>query len=210
MRHRLITLVSLAAVVAASAALAANRAKNPLQLALQPSGLPANLYTGILGKKPRPQLQDPADTEILGVAGVRAADYGYVYPADPSVKGTLGSSPKEWRLEGTVFVAPNPGKARDLFQLGKPFGTGFFSDVPGAMKDHETISLPSYGQAQTAAFVHPFPTVGPQAILFVLKGSVVWQLRLQTVSLKWKPAKTQVLAELKKYALKQKARVGSG
>ena len=208
MRFTTICVASL--VLLAPAALAGSDAKSPLKLALQASDLPANLYT--LGVKPRPLLQDPATTAILGVPGVRAADYAYSYPADPSHKGFLGSSPKEWRLEGTVFVAPSPVKARDLFRRGTvgPYRTGFFSDVPGVPKDHVNVSLPSYGQRQTAVFVRRFPTVGPQAILFVLKGSVVWQLRVQTVSRQWNPPRATVLAELKKYASKQKVRVGNG
>jgi len=206
MTFRSIVLVIVAAAVMTAGALAGTAAKNPLKLALQASDMPANLS----GFRPRPLLQDPATVAILGVPGVRAADYTYSWPADPKVNDPAAA--EKWLLQGTVFVAPDPRRARDLFARGSrpgpAYGTGFFGDVPGG--NHAKVGLPSYGEKQTAVYVRRFRCCGPQAIVFVLKGAVVWQLRIAPVSLKWNVTKTQVLTELKKYALKQKARVGSG
>jgi hypothetical protein len=204
---RTLVLSTLTAVTLCSTGLAAPAAKSPIKLALQASDMPANLHKSILAP-PKPTAASAAELAPLGVKGLKGAHYKYTWPADPKATGFLGSSDKEWSLGGDVFVAPDPAGARKLFELGKRARVGFFADFPGSAQDHVKLKLPAYGEAQFGLFTAH--RAGAQAIVFVRKGSVVWQMRIQPVSAKWKVTQAQLVAELRRYALKQKARVGSG
>ena len=69
------------------------------------------------------------------------------------------------------------------------------------------LRLPAYGDEQMALFQSP--KLGSLAQLLVRRNSVVWQLEIQGGGLLVIPKPT-LLAELKKYAAKQNARVGRG
>jgi hypothetical protein len=206
MLSRTIVLAVAVAMALAAGALAATAAKDPLKLALKASDMPANVYRNG-GTPPHPNREDADDVAILGVKGTRAAEYGYLWPADPSDKGSFGTSNKVWTLEGAVYVAPNRAGARKLFAYGKQSGGFFLESDP---QNPTLKGLPSYGDEQFAQELARKPAWGPLALVLVRKGAVVWQMRIRTDGRKWNPTKAQMLTQLKKYALKQKVRVGSG
>jgi hypothetical protein len=206
MRSRRTVVAYLAAASLAVTALAAAASPSPLALALHLSDLPANVEKPPAWS-PSPSLEKPADVAILGVKGTTAAGYGYTWPAGGTVDlAGLGPTPKEWHLTGTVFVAPGLAGARRLYDYGKAAQHGFFSDfdTDGAT----SLKPPSLGDAQFGLLGRD--AGGPQAMVFVRKGSVVWQLRIGHSPSKWTVTKAQVLAQLKTFAAKQKARVAGG
>lgn len=190
-------LAALAVLVAAAAALAA---PDPLRLALQKSDFPAGVH-GSTARSPA------SGVRAFGIAGLKAANLTFSWPAGGTVNTSLGPADKEWLLVGDVFVAPNEAGARKLFELGKRAG-GFFSDVAG-LPQYVTSGLPRYGDEQLA-YTWTQRATGLHAVLVVRKKAVVWQLMVGPVPRQWRVTKTQVLHELQTYALKEKARVGSG
>jgi hypothetical protein len=198
----------LAAATLTTGAFAASGAADPLRLALQRADMPSNVnrqappFTS-------PARMNPAHLAPLGVRGLKGADYRYTWPAGGTVNVPfIGETEKEWALEGEVLVAPGVAGARQLFNLGKRARTGFFSDVPDD-RYIVNIALSSLGDQQLA-FVTTEPRQPTSAAVFVRKGAVVWQLRVSPTPKQWRPARSQVLAELRKYAAKQKLRVGRG
>jgi hypothetical protein len=197
---RIALLILVTALVAAASALAIAAAPDPRRLALQKSDFPASAHGGL-------QRSPASGLQWFGVRGLKAADFSFTWPAGGSVNTPAGPFDKEWHLEGDVFVAPAEAGARKLFQMGK--GTnGLFADVAGEPR-HITSGLPRYGDEQLAYFwTHRL--TGLHGVLFVRKEAVVWQLMVGPVPVQWRVTRTQVLRELKAYALKQKRRVGSG
>jgi hypothetical protein len=228
MRIRTVALAAAAALAVAAAALGAPAVKDPktliltrahvpahagataknpaLRLALQRKDMPANVEGGPLGPVgPRETDQDSLD--VLGT-GLKGADYFYKWPAGGTVNAPgLGAIDKEWRVSGDVVVAPSVAAARKLFAGGKAAQTGFFSDFP-TDEDATPLRLPSYGEEQLALLGKDAD--GPEAMVFVRKGLVVWELRVGHSPSKWAVTKAQVVGLLETYAKKQKARVGAG
>jgi hypothetical protein len=198
---RTIVLAALAGALIATAATAS--AANPLVLALQHADMPSTVENHLAGPA-KPEKEDPANLRFIGT-GLKGADYSYEWPAGGTVKvAELGPAPKQWHVYGEVFVAPSVAAATKLFADGKAAQTGFFSDFP---TDHVAdLTLPHYGDEQFA-LVGP-DGGGPQAMVFVRKGSVVWELRVSHNPAQWTVTKAPVVALLKTYAAKQKARVG--
>jgi hypothetical protein len=189
------------AAAAHTAGSGASAAKDPLRVVLHQS----DLVTGAHGSSNR----SPASgLRVFGVTGLKGASSGYSFPAGGSVKTPIGPLTKEWRLDADVFVSPDQAGARKLFQLGKRAGVGLFSDVPEA-RYIVTVKLPSYGDEQLA-YVTTNKARGIQGVVFVRKGTVVWELMIAPSPLQWHAARAQVLTTLKAYARKQKAHVGAG
>ena len=196
MLARTLALIGLAAALAGSA-LAAPTASNPTSLVLRTADFPNGTKTG-LDILSAPQL---AHLD----RGLRGALWTASVPAG-SVKTSYGSQPKTWSVMGDIAVAPNRTSAQRLFQLGKGTGAGFASHATGPIG----FTLPRYGDEQFAFWMKRTPNNGPEAGLFVRRGSVVWQMTVTGVPREWGTTRAQVVAQLKKYALKQQRRVGAG
>src|SRR4051812_24171848 len=110
MRGGRTVVVSIAIFVAAATTAGAGAGRlDPLRLALHRPDMPKSVEKSFL---PSPSAMNPADVAILGVPGTRAAHYSYTWPAGGTVNvPALGPTPKEWHLEGTVFVATGTGAA---------------------------------------------------------------------------------------------------
>jgi hypothetical protein len=96
-------------------------------------------------------------------------------------------------VSGMVVTLKSPGDARKTYRL-------FKDDL--APKPDNIVQLPAYGDEQVAWWT---PSVS-KAELLVRKGSMVWQLEVNPDLL----TKSQTLAQLRVYAVKQKRRIGSG
>ena len=198
---RLITtgLMLAAATALAAGALAAPTVADPMRLALQKTDVPANSYGS------GPTRDSASALAPLGVRGLKGASWHYMIPAGGEVDTAAGPLPREWAVQGDVFVAPTIAGARSLFRLGKRAQVGFFSDTSGTPK---SLTLPSYGDEQMAYTTTELGKV--QASVFVRKGSVVWELRASSSPPKWRTTKAQAVAQLTLYATKVKRRVGRG
>ena len=174
-----------------------------LKLALQRTDMPATTKKSVSAY---PELVDPLTLRRFGA--MEAAHYIYTWPAGETLKTPIGPIDKEWVLEGEVFRAPDESGAKRLFALGKAAGTGHFSyeDFPGEPKN---LNLPAYGDEQIGR-VATHPGTGLGVMVFVRKGTVVWQMRVATSPLQFQATEAQMLAVLEIYAAKQKARVGAG
>jgi hypothetical protein len=194
-------LTALAAL--AAAALAAAAKLDPLSLALHRTDMPASVAKTLI---PSPSRMSASTVAILGVPGTTAAEYSYTWPAGGSVAvPALGATAKEWHLSGTVFVAPDKAGAQTLFAQGRAARHGFFSDFStlGASK----VSLPPLGNEQFGLL--GTDAGGSQAMAFVRRGRVVWQMRIGHSPPQWKVTKAQVLTQLHQYTAKQRTRIGS-
>jgi hypothetical protein len=197
-----VTVLSLPAMAPASSS-----AGNPLKLALQRADMPPTTDKAP-SWDPSPHAKRSGDLAILGVPGLKGAGYSYTWAAGGTVASSTGPLEKQWHVSGDVFVAPSPAAAKRLFDLGKRAQIGFFSDFPGQPDKLVPVSLPSYGDQQFGVLAE-VPT-GTEAMVFVRKAAVVWELRISGNPLKWIRTRAQVLALLKKYAPIQKSRIGPG
>lgn len=179
------------ALAVAATALAAPTAGAPLTLVLKRSDFPAGTRAS---SRPMPAYAVGA----LG-RGLKGASFSASVPAGG------GSTETAWLLTGDVIVAPDRAAARRLFQLGKSARIGLFSDVTG---NPISLTLPAYGAEQLAFWTRSTSGRGVNVYVFVRKGVVVWQMN--AAAIERSASKAQVVAELRKYAVKQKRRVGNG
>ena len=196
MLARTLALIGLAAALGGSA-LAAPTAPNPASLGLRAGDFPSGTKTGL-------DLLSAVQLAHLD-RGLRGALWTASVPAG-SVKTSYGSQPKTWSVAGDVVVAPNQSSAQRLFRLVKDTGAGFASHATGPIG----FTLPRYGDEQFAFWMNRTPNNGPEAGLFVRRGSVVWQMTVTGVPREWRTTRAQVLAQLRRYALQQQRRVGAG
>jgi hypothetical protein len=96
-------------------------------------------------------------------------------------------------VSGLVVVLRSTADTRRVYRL-------FKDDL--APKPGSVVPLPAYGDEQVAWWTQSIGKAG----LLVRKGSLVWQLEVDPDRL----TKSQTLAQLKAYAVKQKRRVGAG
>lgn len=184
MRLRTFLVGTAAGVTLLGSALAASAAQSPLALVPAKSEFPANAkYTS--GRMPT------SFSQGLNALGVKAQG------AYLSVQVATGTT-KYRAIDLFVVTAGSAAQARTAF-------TVFKKEL--ALTDVSRIRLPSYGDEQLA--VLQAPKLGLGASLLVRKNRVVWQLELGGGGLQVMSRAT-LLAELQKYAMKQKARVGAG
>jgi hypothetical protein len=108
------------------------------------------------------------------------------------------SSTKYESVNGLVMTAASATQARTAY-------AAFKEELASGSKS--VLQLPAYGDQQLA--LYQSPKVGSKAELLVRRNRVVWQLEVSGDGLLVIP-KPKLLAELGKYAAKQKARVGAG
>jgi hypothetical protein len=182
----LIPIMSCAAAVAASAALAA--VKDPKPLLLRASDFPAGAVAG------------PSFAVANGTYGAKDA-YVVVNYRDAGAERVATSE---------VAVSKSSGAAATGFKRMVAAHTG----TPGSA----AVKLSAYGDEQRAEFVSTAALA--RGTLIVRQGAVVWRLAIESCG-PYSPSGclhgrtppkltlAQALAELKRYAAKQKARVGS-
>lgn len=178
--------LSLAAVLpAATAASAGTSAADASRLVLARSDFPAQTkYTW--GRMP------PSFGVALAAQGIKATNA--YYAADLS----RGGSTRYAIVSGLVVATGSAAQAREAYAV-------FKREL--RRESMTVLRLPAYGDEQMALFQSP--KLGSLAQLLVRRNSVVWQLEIQGGGLLVIPKPT-LLAELKKYAAKQNARVGRG
>jgi hypothetical protein len=178
-------LTPIAALAAALVVGAAATAATPSELVLRKSDFPAAAKYN-WGRMPA------NFTRALGALGVRA-NAAYVSATIPA-----GGATRYQSVDGIVVTTASAAQARTAY-------AAFKDDLAAGSKT--AVRLPAYGDQQLA--LYQSPRVGSKAEVLVRRNRVVWQLEvagggLLTLS---KPA---LLAELRKYAAKQRARVGAG
>jgi hypothetical protein len=184
MRLRTIFVVAAAVATLCGSALAASAAQSPLTLVLGKSEFPA-------GARYHSGLMPGSFSQGLRALGV-SAQGAYV-----SVQIATGTA-KYRGVDSFVVTTGSAGQARTAFKA-------FKQEL--AIGDTSPLRLPSYGDEQLALL--QAPKLGLGASLLVRKNRVVWQLELGGGGLQVMSRAT-LLAELQKYARKQKTRVGAG
>lgn len=185
MRSRTIIVIAVAVATLSSSVLAASAAQSPLALVLGKSEFPTGAkYTS--GPMPT------GFSQGLSALGVKAQG------AYLSVQVATGTA-KYRAIDSFVVTAASAAQARTAF-------TAFKEEL--TLSDTSRIRLPSYGDEQLAVLQAP-KLGGLGASLLVRRGRVVWQLEVGGGGLQVMSRAT-LLAELQKYAKKQKTRVGAG
>jgi len=185
-RVRLALCAGAAAALAAAGASAAS-APNPKALVLQKADLPVGAVKG------------PSYTASPSTFGNR--EYWVTY--------NVRAAGREEVLTSEAAASAAAGRATAGYRVMLATETG----LPGA----SALKLPSYGREQRAEY-QPDPGLG---VLVVHQGNVVWRLAVQDCGPQSpagclggvtppKLTRSQAVAELEKYARKQKARVGKG
>ena len=202
MFRRAVLLVAVVGAVLGPAVFVGGAAEPILKLALQRADVPA---PAIKPTFTYPELTDPLTLRPFGAH--EAAHYYYSWSVG-TLNTPIGLVHKEWVLEGDVFRAADESAAKRLFALGKAAKIGFFSadNFPGELKN---LNLPAYGDEQIGG-VSTHQATGLGVMVFVRKGTVVWQLRVAAIPLQFQPTEAEMVAVLQMYAAKQKARVTAG
>jgi hypothetical protein len=184
--------VSVAAVllaVAAPVALAGASAKDPKALVLRQSDFPRGTRVG----------------NAFGVNGPLVSQYAVGFEIRP------GDIQREEDVSVQLWVAKDVAGAKNLYRQTIGANTG--------LEGEATLKLPGYGDEQFADYL-PNPS-RPHGQLIVRRNRVVWYLTVENctplsfscygTSRTEKPiGQAKAAAELKRYATKQKARIGKG
>jgi hypothetical protein len=186
------TMVMLTASAAfASTALAASAGKDPTQLILRKADMPAG------ASYDSSTVDDTKLHDQLVAEGVQAEVANYLGATYSKTKGFL-------QISGVVYATGSATQAQRTYALFKKQRDAFWK------RSAKKLSrIPVYGTQQFARH-SPAGAEGIRIMeLIVRKNTVVWLLN---VKLERRPPlpKATLLAELKKYALKQKRRIGSG
>jgi hypothetical protein len=110
------------------------------------------------------------------------------------------------KVSGIVLTVASPAEARRVFAITKQARDRFGKRIGSTWT---TVSLPSYGDQQRALIDPPGNEGIAVAELIVRKRTAVWLLHV-TLERRPKPPVTELVADLKRFASKQKARVGAG
>jgi hypothetical protein len=183
-RRWILSLSAVAAIAVAATAVAATTAGSPKTLVLQPADVPAG-----------------ANRSISGLGGSLAKSF--------TVTFNFQTGSREEVVTSNAAVSRTPGAAGTVYARTVAAYSG--------VGNEQALRLPAYGDEQHARFILP----AARAELIVRKNTVVWMLSVENCGVyshtgcffgRTPPKLTaaQAMAELKKYALKQKARVGSG
>ena len=193
MRLRTTFLVLVAAAAAAAGALAAPVAKDPSSLILRKSDFARGAdYDASSG-------DDIGIGDKLSAASIEWDAASYLGATYSKKKGFL-------QVSGAVFTTGSAARAKKGFTIAKKVRDTFWKSIGSSAKP---IPVPSFGDQQFARYDPP----GGEGIgtieLLVRRNTVVWLLH---ITLERRPAapKAELLADLKKFASKQKARVGAG
>jgi hypothetical protein len=175
-----------AALTVVGGALAASAAQDPQSLALRRSDFPANAQR--MGGK---AIEPKKLSALFG--GARGTAYGTTYQ--------FPSGQKREFVFDIVVVCASPAQAR-----------GTFAALVKVQHPGTAVRLPSFGDKQVAVVTGDARNEEAGGWIVVRKSSIVWELDIDTDPLAkdFGFSKAQVLAELRKYAAKQKLRVREG
>jgi len=181
MKIRSVALIALLAAAVTGSAVAASFASDPATMVLRKSDFP---------KGARYTWSDVPSNVVKALKKGFGIDASGAYFA-----GTIPvSSTKSEVVSGAVYTTANSGQARRAYAAFKrDFGSG------------SKLAVPVYGDEQIALY-KPGSSI---ANMMVRRNSVVWQLTVQGVGL-LVISEAKMITEMKKYAGKQKARVGAG
>jgi len=195
MRMRSLAFTVVTALAVAASALAASATKDPSKLILQKKDFPAHADY---------QASSPDDLDVnhaLKAKGLDAHTAGYYGGTYSAKKGHL-------QIHGVVITTPSAATARHALGIAVKHLRATWKASRAVYK--QTGGVPSYGDRQTAFSKRATVLSSTGSIaLFVQRRSVVWVL-WALLDRDQLPKKSQVLAGLKTYAAKQRARVGAG
>ncbi len=193
MHVRTISLALITAAVVATTALAATTAKNPSSLILRKADLPRGAtYEATDG-------DDTGLQDALEAKGIDSEAATYLGATFSKAKGF-------WQISGAVFSTASAAKARQAHTLITKERTAWWRRIGSPLK---RITPTSYGDQQTAGYDPPGGEGIALTELIVRRNTVVWVLWVKSER---RPAipNAEFFAEFRKYAQKQKTRVGTG
>ncbi len=199
-RPAILGAVTLVAASLAVTAIAGTALKDPKALVLRISDFPARTRAG----------------SAYGVKGPLASIYTATFQINP------GDLRREEDVEIEVWVAKDAAGAKRIYEQTLATYTGKGPQIgpfAKAFKGEVVLQLPRYGDEQFADYL-PNPQ-RPHGQLIVHKNQVVWYLTVENCTplaascygtSRTEPpiGRARAIAELRKYAPKLKARVGSG
>jgi hypothetical protein len=193
MHLRTISLTFVAGAVLAATALAGSAAKDPSSLILRKADFSATAqYDRTVG-------EDSGITDALAAHGIKVHAASYLGVSFSRAKGSL-------KVSGAVFTPASVAIAKRAFTIAKKQRDTFWKRIGAQTRP---IGVLLYGQQQFAR-LDPFDPTGIGTIeLLVRRNAVLWLL---TVNLERRPppSTSELLGDLKKYASKQKTRIGAG
>jgi len=179
-------------LIVGAAAFAASAAKNPTSLILHKADFPSGVE------------YDMSSDDGLGIEDTLAAR-GVETEAASYLGATYSKTKGFLQVSGAVYATASVATARRVFAGVKKERDTFWR-LSGEARP---MTAPSYGNEQFARYDPP----GGEGIgimeLIVRRNTVVWLLNVK-LERRTAPPKAALLGDLKKYALKQKSRVGRG
>lgn len=179
-------------VVMATAASAATAVKDPARMILRQADVPGGQYEA------DDDLDDYLERPLqaAGLSGRVATYYSAMF-----------SKPKGFvQVSGIVLTVATAADAWKVFAITKQARDRLVRRIAG---DWTSVSLPGYGDQQRALLDPPGDEGIGHAELAVRKHTVVWLLYV-TLERRPKPPVSELVADLKRFATKQKLRVGAG
>lgn len=193
MRTRTVLSTVVLALCMSASAIAGGTAKSPASLILHKADFPAATeYDWDVG-------EESGITDALKASGLEVQAASYLGMTYSRAKGGL-------RVSGGVFTTPSAAIAKRAFTIAKKQRDTFWKRFGEQTKP---ISVPLYGQQQFAR-IDPLDSTGIGTIeLLVRRNAVLWLLAVN-LERRPPPSTAELLGDLKTYASKQRARVGTG
>lgn len=182
------------ALIMTATSLASATARNPATMILRQADLPKGAYEADDGVEHYVE-------DRLDAAGIDYEVADYTVLASSEAKGSL-------TVYGWVIATASAAQARKAFTAARK-GLESWTRMTGGPR-LTPLQLPAYGNQQTAGLdeIDPGTGIGYARVL-VRKNTVIWMAH---VAHERRPARTraELIADLKRYAAKQKTRVGAG
>lgn len=185
--------VALLVLCIASTAAAGPAVKDPSAMILRQADLPGATYEAEADLDD--YLRKPL--QVAGLSGKAAQYYAVSFSQQ---KGSL-------KVSGVVLTVSSQAQARKVFTITKKARDAFLRSA--GLRDWTTVSVPSYGNQQRARVNPPGNEGIANAELIVRKNTTVWLLYV-SLERRPKPPVSELVADLKRFAAKQKQRVGAG
>lgn len=200
MTLRTILAAAVAIIAAAATGASAAALSDPKLVALQSSDFPAGTHAGA----------------SYGIPGSDVRSYTATFEINP------GDMRQEEDVGIQLWIAKDVASAKQIYQQTLATYTGKGPQIgpfKNSFKGESVLRLPSYGDEEYADYL-PIPT-RPHGQLIVRKDKTVWYLTIENCTplatscygtSRTEPpiGKAKALAELKKYGLRQKARIAGG
>lgn len=167
--------------------------KDPSTMILRQSDLPGATYEA------EASLDDHLK-KPLQAAGLSGKAAQYLAVTFSQQKGSL-------KVSGVVLTVASAAEARRVFTITKKARDTFVRSA--GVRDWTAVSLPAYGNEQRARVSPPGNEGIANAELVVRKNTAVWLLYV-VLERRPKPPVAEIVSDLKRFAAKQKRRVGAG